>query len=252
MIQIKRKRRDETGKTIKPDDSWFKSAKTETKKSIKEGKDHKANKAIYSHDSLRRALEKLFHYKCAYCECSITRIDWDVEHFRPKGRVAENKDHPGYYWLTYDWNNLYPSCTFCNQKRKDKPLWGDLTKGITGGKADQFPLIDEKNRAMSHRESIKKEKHLLLSPCNDIPSKYLTFGTEGQIISFDDNKRGNATISIFNLFQRRLKKERKKVVKNTRELLRLIKKAKSRGDREVANDLYNMMKQFLLDRKSVV
>jgi uncharacterized protein (TIGR02646 family) len=246
MIHIKRNRKDENGNKIIPDKKWFSSAKAATSKAINEKDSHIANNTIYADNNVRAALEKLFHNKCSYCECSLTGFDWNVEHFRPKSEVAENKHHPGYYWLIYDWGNLFPSCVFCNQKRKDKPIWGDLRYGRTGGKGTQFPLEDESTRAMNHKESIRKEKYTLLNPCIDNPKQYLTFGIEGQILSVDDNKRGEATIEIFNLFQRRLKIERKKVINNIIVLLQTINKFEAIGHNSVVKELNIFMKKTFL------
>ena len=61
------------------------------------------------------------HKKCAYCESKVgpTERKGDVEHYRPKSRTRDvngklvkimrngvEVNHPGYYWLAYDWNNL--------------------------------------------------------------------------------------------------------------------------------------------------
>lgn len=149
--------------------------------------DHKFDASIYANDEVRSALEKLFHCKCAYCECPLEEIGWNVEHFRPKGRVFEREDHPGYYWLAYKWENLYPSCIPCNQLRKHKPTWDDPHKGETGGKADQFPLQNEKTRAMTRDSDLIRENHLLLDPCKDKPEEYLTLDIYGQIQAMNNN-----------------------------------------------------------------
>ncbi len=45
---------------------------------------------VYKHSEVRRALEDLFHGKCAYCESRyIGTQPMDVEHWRPKGRVGD-------------------------------------------------------------------------------------------------------------------------------------------------------------------
>ena len=97
MIHINRKRNSRNGDPIEPPTSWFASARTATRKAVREGAEHKADNAIYGHSHVRAALEELFHWKCAYCEQSLPE-QWDVEHYRPKGRVAEWKGHPGYYY----------------------------------------------------------------------------------------------------------------------------------------------------------
>jgi len=57
--------------------------------------------------------------------------------------VAEDSSHTGYYWLAYTWANLYPSCVFCNQRRKDQPTFDAPVLGPATGKLDQFPVADE-------------------------------------------------------------------------------------------------------------
>ena len=246
MIFINRNQQDENGKLIVPNNNWFTKAEAATQDAINDPENHQFNTNLYGHDSVRAALEKLFHDKCAYCESPLE--GHDAEHFRPKGRVAENRHHPGYYWLVYEWKNLYPSCIHCNQRRKDKPRWGDLKYGITGGKLDQFPLEDENTRAMTPEDDIKLEKNLLLDPCNDDPSLYLTFGIDGQILSIDNNDRGNTTIEICHLTRRRLKDKRKVKVSETIELVKLIKKLENAGQNCAAQELSSFMeKNFLAD-----
>jgi hypothetical protein len=86
-------------------------------------------------------LKNVFNNKCAYCETPLPRQSGHAEHFRPKGGVKyktekksitaftkdalENQiEHPGYFWLAYNWKNLLPSCELCN---------------AGGGKKNQFP-----------------------------------------------------------------------------------------------------------------
>ena len=149
MIYIDRDSFDENGLAIRPNDDWFNDAAIATEQAIEDGRRHEVTD-LYKHPQVRMALERLFHDKCAYCEWQLTGgADWDIEHFRPKGRVAEREDHPGYYWLAYTWWNLYPSCAHCNQKRKDKARWADPVELPAAGKLDQFPLHDESTRVMS-------------------------------------------------------------------------------------------------------
>ena len=131
-----------------------------------------------------------FYAKCVYCERYIHHYrEGDVEHFRPKGGVTdeenrpiflqdahgqpildENGDpmpHPGYYWLAYDWPNLVPSCTVCNQLTRD----GD----VLIGKGNRFPVNG------SHAQTCQEivgEKPMLINPisgdADDDPAKHLT------------------------------------------------------------------------------
>lgn len=78
---------------------------------------------LYGHESVKAELIKAQHAKCCFCESKITHIAYgDVEHFRPKAGYRQHPDdplgRPGYYWLAYDWSNLYLACQLCNQRFK--------------------------------------------------------------------------------------------------------------------------------------
>ena len=75
----------------------------------------------YKADEVKRRLEDLFHGKCAYCESFYAaQAPVDIEHYRPKGAVEDDPDHPGYWWLAMAWENLLPSCIDCNRRRRQK------------------------------------------------------------------------------------------------------------------------------------
>ncbi len=74
--------------------------------------------------TVTKALKELYINKCAYCEKRCFKPE--VEHFRPRGRVIGDNPLPqGYYWLSYEWSNLLPSCHECN---------------YVGAKGDKFPI----------------------------------------------------------------------------------------------------------------
>ncbi|MCP4369397.1 MAG: TIGR02646 family protein [Deltaproteobacteria bacterium] len=247
MIKINRNRKDENGNPIRPNDEWFEKARDETDIAIREQGNHKAKATIYGHPQVRMALEKLFYDKCAYCETKVTaRSDWDVEHFRPKGRVAENDNHDGYYWLAYNWENFYLSCTHCNQRRKDKPRWGDLRQAGAGGKMGQFPLEDETTRAMSPQDDTNQEQVLLLDPCSDDPEEHLCFDLKGQIIRVNNSRKSAVSIEVFSLWQRRLCDFRREKVEEVVGLLSLKNKCENEDKMEVVQHLNNHLERFLL------
>lgn len=248
MIGIDRNRTDEQGQPIKPNDAWFQKAEIVTQRAKLEMGAHKADRTIYAHEQVRMALEKLFHEKCAYCESELKNVVWDVEHFRPKGRVAERANHPGYYWLAYEWTNFYPACQFCNQRRRDKARWGDLTFAGVGGKADQFPLSDESTRVMSHhdQERIAQEQALLLDPCADEPSEHLRFDPTGQIHHKNGSETGKATLEVCFLKRTRLRYLRKGYVNQLVELLTVIERLENDGH-DVIDLREYLHKNFLAD-----
>ena len=113
---------------------------------------------------LKVYLEQISSNKCWYCESRQIRSDNAVDHFRPKGRVFECDDHPGYWWLAFNWENYRFSCTFCNSRRTD------VITDATGGKHDHFPLAREDQRVYSDKEDIRRELPMLLDPVN--PADY--------------------------------------------------------------------------------
>jgi 5-methylcytosine-specific restriction endonuclease McrA len=155
-----------------------------------------------------------FHGKCAYCEAPIRDYQHgDVEHFRPKagitdengqpiylldqeGQVQIDTDgkpvkHPGYYWLAYDWTNLVPSCSKCNQD--------DIRQGRRIGKHTRFPV--EGLHAQGPKE-VDKEKPLLINPLSeqdeDDPKDHLVVDTKTGLMAHRTS-RGQACIDIFGL-----------------------------------------------------
>lgn len=133
----------------------------------------------YKSEEVKRRLEDLFHGKCAYCETYYAaQAPVDVEHYRPKGAVEDDPDHPGYWWLAMDWQNLLPSCIDCNRRRKQKTpeLTSDLSvlhKTMLTGKKDCFPVSGD--RAAGEEADVDLEDPLLLDPTRDDPGAHLHY-----------------------------------------------------------------------------
>lgn len=247
MIFVDRNRTDGQGRPIRPDQDWFTLATGAREDALREAAEHEARGGVYAHDQVKAALEELFHDKCAYCETKIAAgFDWDVEHFRPKGKVAERDDHPGYYWLAYEWSNLYPSCSHCNQRRRDRPRWGDLRFAGSGGKLDQFPLEDESTRALSPDGDLGSEKRLLLDPCDDRPEEHLRFTVDGQIVAAAGSQQGEISIKVFHLARRRLRDRRRDQVEAVVALLKIVHKHEAEGNEEAAQDFRAFLDTWFL------
>lgn len=247
MISLDRDRRDGEGRPIRPDQDWFDLAAEAREVALREAGAHEVRASVYGHDKVRAALEALFHDKCAYCETKVVAgSDWDVEHFRPKGKVAERDGHPGYYWLAYEWSNLYPSCSHCNQRRKDRPRWGDLQYAGSGGKMDQFPLEDESARALSPADSLDAETRLLLDPCADHPEEHLRYTVDGQIVAVAGSRKGEVSIEVFHLRRRRLRDQRRNKVAAVVDLLKLVQEQEQEGNAEAARDLRAFLDTWFL------
>ncbi len=155
--------------------------------------------SIYGHSSIKRILKKAQHNKCCFCEKDQVDEFGAVEHFRPKkGYKSTEKDKlkkPGYYWLGYNWNNLFFVCSACNS---------------AGNKGNLFPLLDESKRAKSHHDKVSDETPLLLDPCGpEDPRDHIYFDDE-----FPKSKSalGANTIEICGLDRDALNEKRKKLI----------------------------------------
>ena len=139
---------------------------------------------VYRNADVKDALNAIFNFKCAYCESDVRATEpGDVEHFRPKGVITVRDPggkvgkRAGYPWLAAEWSNLLLSCTFCNRPNKHQVR--SLPKR-TLGKANWFPLADERKRA-AKPQAVAREPRLLLDPCVDKPEKHLAFTPDGDI-----------------------------------------------------------------------
>ena len=202
------------GVIVRPNQRWFDDAATLTAQAKQDGPSHKVTDH-YKDVEVKKALEKLFNNKCAYCEGEPTsQGPWDVEHYRPKGSVNENSAHPGYYWLAYTWDNLLPSCTYCNQRRIDQPTWDEPVAGPAAGKLDQFPLLNEQDRAMDPDSPLDREKPALLNPCVDQDCEaHFRYDIQGHILPAESGDvRAEKTIGLCHLERRRLRDARVKLM----------------------------------------
>lgn len=125
--------------------------------------------------ALRAAFEAYSNGKCWYVECTNPGADNDVDHYRPKSSVAQDPGHPGYYWLAFEWRNLRLSCQRANRLRRDPDT------GETGGKGDNFPLVNPRERARTPDDDISLEIPAILDPTNREDVAALTFGPNGEV-----------------------------------------------------------------------
>ncbi|ECD4439582.1 hypothetical protein CU840_01280 [Salmonella enterica] len=128
--------------------------------------------------AVKPMLASLFNYKCWYTEAPQQGTDVDVDHFRPKKRVQETLStttpHDGYWWLAFCLENYRLSCIVANRRR------ADVETGVTGGKADHFPLCDESMRAKTPDCDLEEEQPLLLDPLKATDVQLLQFKPDGE------------------------------------------------------------------------
>lgn len=158
---------------------------------------------------LKREMERISDNKCWYCESKNVRGDLAVDHYRPKIRVRrmDGTQAPGYWWLAFDHKNFRLACSHCNSPHTGA---GSVTKG----KADQFPLLDESNRASSPASNLGDEMPFLLDPTNFSDPSFLWFTDDGKATPSKPktdgflHDRALTTIEILNLNEIKIVEER--------------------------------------------
>jgi uncharacterized protein (TIGR02646 family) len=152
---------------------------------------------IYAHESVKKALKRAQRGKCCFCE-TIVEDDGDVEHFRPKAAYRQGAGdelvRPGYYWLAYEWSNLFLSCIPCNQRHKK----------------NLFPLAESGRRASNYSGmyEVLDEEPLFIDPARLDPESYISFREEVPY-SVNDNPAGRVTIEALGLDRDQLIHSRK-------------------------------------------
>ncbi|MEV7239090.1 hypothetical protein AB0N06_35915 [Streptomyces sp. NPDC051020] len=158
---------------------WKKECASVTRELEQASTDDERDRLLKDHSDLwREVKEKLSeasHGKCWYCESKNTRSDNAVDHYRPKGKVAEDANHSGYWWLAFDYQNYRYACTYCNSRRRH------AESGSAGGKQDHFPLAVGSFRAYGPNDSVDCEEPLLLDPCSVLDVSIVWYDEEGKL-----------------------------------------------------------------------
>ena len=162
------------------------------------------SRSIYANELVKQQLMFDQHDKCCFCEADFTANGYgDVEHFRPKLGFTKTRAgkliRPGYYWLAYDWDNLFFSCEICNRRHKK----------------NYFPLEDETRRATNHIFDYIEEAPLLLNPSVDNPEDHITFNRHVPV-PVAGSIRGKVSITSFGIDRPKLNNLREAHLQNVR------------------------------------
>jgi AAA domain, putative AbiEii toxin, Type IV TA system/AAA domain len=135
---------------------------------------------VLESDALTR-LTELFDGKCAYCETPTAELllEWHrppEEAMDLDGTVA--RDH--YWWLFYDWDNLYPICSACRSH-----------------KGRRFPVRGRRSAPEARGPELDTEQPLLLDPFRDHPQRVLVYADDGTVSGAD--RRAEVTIEVLGL-----------------------------------------------------
>jgi len=154
-------------------------------------------------EGFKEYLFKSFNAKCAFCETPVVESSNPscMDSYRPKaGAIGlDGKQSPDHYWwLAYEWTNLYLACFVCNKM-----------------KGARFPVEGERAAARAGAEALRAERPLLLDPCADYPEEHLLFDETGKVAC--DTKQGRMTIDVFGLNRAPLVKARGEVLEILQE-----------------------------------
>nr|WP_290701169.1 hypothetical protein [Halomonas sp. UBA3074] len=189
-------------------DGWQEKAQ-QLSDSLLAAQDDKQRSAIIEKNqghwkAVKPVLAGLFNHKCWYTEAPQQGTDVDVDHFRPKKRVQETLPstlpHEGYWWLAFCLQNYRFSCIIANRRRTD------VVTGVTGGKADHFPLCEEIKRAKTPTCDLEEEQPILLDPLKATDVQLLDFKPDGEAMPKYSEKiharkfmRADKSIQYYNL-----------------------------------------------------
>ena len=193
---------------------------------------HKFAESIYAARGVRSRLEKLFHARCAFCCRPLAAKEARVHHLRPSQDAvghdgSTSRSH--YYWLAYDWSNLYLACTECTEAQGPK-----------------FPV--DRQRATPGRigQALDAEMPVVLDPCRDDPELKLVYLKSGEVASED--ARGRSTVDIFDLNRRQLLDLRLEVIEQTDRAFGQVMTGLAGEDfdqcAEILRDLYSRTAPF--------
>jgi len=173
------------------------------KQDVLTNENHKAKSECYRNSTLEH-LVKLYNHKCACCERKIG-YELEIDHYRPK-KARNNGDinfqHSGYYWLTYEWSNLIPLCSSCNQS-----------------KSNYFPLKDNSKRITNHNHLLANniynlqtyEEPLFINPEIELqPEKHFKYLPDGKVEG--RTLEGKTVVKFYNLNSRTKVRERRYVI----------------------------------------
>lgn len=162
------------------------------------------NGAISSNDfkkinhwtKVKKELSDYQNEKCCYCERGRdSNGETDVEHFRPKNSKDDKPSpgHNGYWWLAYNWDNLFFVCKECNEAFK----------------RNEFPLINdnENSRAYNEGDNLSEENHIFFNLINENPEEYIAYDLAKPVPQpiprdNDVDMRAKKTIDILGLARR--------------------------------------------------
>ncbi|MBU3025907.1 hypothetical protein [Zobellia galactanivorans] len=196
--------------------------------SLSEKGKHKFSTSYYASNIIKSKLSQIYNNKCAFCENDTTAgASLQVEHYRPKAKVTEDVNHPGYYWLGYEWSNLLYACSKCNRSKANFfPIKSTGTR-ITSPCFISTGVIDY-DKSRTYFVDYLKEEPLIINPEVTCPRKHITFLPTGKIKGNTDE--GKETILKCKLYRNPLVIARKKLISDVLFELKKVVDAFNKND----------------------
>jgi len=148
---------------------------------------------FYFWEPMRQAVEKRCLRKCVFCERLATKVDTLIETFRPLRNAKDKGNYSTqnhYIWLAYEFENLVQVCIECSRR-----------------KHNAFPVVGQRAPYLTPMSEIDHyETRLIVNPYLDNPQQHLVFFADGRCEG--STPRGQSTIELFQLNDRRLLAER--------------------------------------------
>ena len=199
-------------------------------------------KALWAEPVVRRELSSMHNGRCCYCErLRDASRESDIEHFRPKTEVAEKSPMlPGYWWLAYEWANLFFSCKTCNQQYK----------------RTHFPVRG--TRARSPGDSLNSEEACLLDPAVDDIDGSVGFdwvAQDGGVLIYgvgENDERVMTTVKIIGLNRPALAKERWEALLPLKSIAKTMIRAQELGSPQPYTQRVAAQIRRMTSRKSLV
>ena len=181
----------------------------------------------YKSQGVKYALIEMSHNKCCYCESNPDGTGYgNVEHFRPKGAVKQQRgdsnEYPGYYWLAYSWENLLWACERCNKNK------GTL-----------FPLEDPGQRARSRNDDLAGERALFVNPAEENPRDHIRFDEDLPVCQ---TERGRCTMEGVDLRRAGLRENRLKRLRYIETLIIIAESGSCQDDQSIQDALSEIEK----------
>lgn len=238
MIKIKNRE--------KPPEEWLNKTKLALDE-IKNAKESNIDIEIEKHyTDIKDLLVNSQNNHCCYCQHPIPAKYNDVEHFRPQKAPANSKDHPGYWWLVYEYRNLMFACPECNRSNKQH----NFPINAANWDQDYQEYFNDSDNYMNTID--QKEQPLLINPLEDDPEEYFAYiWNVPKLVSIISTKkdpdRSKVSIRQLKLDREFLKIQRGKLLYRIQSIATRMKKALIINDLEeiqiAANDIKNETSQ---------